>query len=125
VNRIVKRLVAHHVPDWIDRSNVEAREVWRRGITQAIRQSRHFVACFSSTYSKRGSTYMDDEIHLALSEMWLLGLNRYWFVPVMLDGGRIPRICINDPETLADLHFINFPHDWEAAAQRLIELLAT
>jgi hypothetical protein len=67
VDRIAAELRAWGVAVWLDRTELEVGDRWKDAIRNAIREGEFFIACFSSAYSRKASTYMNEELDIAIS----------------------------------------------------------
>lgn len=95
---------------------------WRDAIHEAIRAGSLFIACFSRESLSRDSTYMNEELTIAIEELRLRPADRAWFIPLSLDGEPIPRRNIGAGETLADLQWIDLSTDGNRGIKKIATL---
>lgn len=120
VDRLASELSAFGIAIWLDRNMIRPGERWRDAIRRGIRSGDMFVACFSKDYSERQRTYMNEELVVAIEELRSRTAERTWFVPVSLDGTRIPDRAIGGGETLQDIQWIDLASDWRAGVAALV-----
>jgi TIR domain len=124
VGRIADTLRNHGAEAWLDRTHITPGDRWQRAIRHAIRDGAYFLACFSPSYAQRDHTYMNEELRLAIQQIRLIPLNRRWFIPIILKPCQIPDFPIDAVETLENLQYIDFSHDWDAAMTQLIKAIS-
>jgi hypothetical protein len=66
VDRLKTDLESQGARVWLDRNDIEPGARWQIAIKKAIRDGQFFLACFSKEYNERDSTYMNEELTLAL-----------------------------------------------------------
>lgn len=109
---------------WQDRSALQPGQRWRAAIRRAISEKAFaFIACFSKNYERKDSTYMNEELVLALEEIRKRSHERTWFIPIRLDETRIPDRYIGGGETLGDIQNLDLFPNWDAGCARLITVL--
>jgi SpoVK/Ycf46/Vps4 family AAA+-type ATPase len=123
VDRIAQTLRVYGIDPWLDRTHIAPGERWQRAIRNAIRDGHYFLACFSPAYAERDSTYMNEELRIAVEQLRLMPVTRRWFIPVMLESCRIPDFPIDAIDTLNSFQYIDFSNDWGAAMKRLIDAI--
>jgi hypothetical protein len=121
VGGICDQLLRAGVPLWRDTDNLVGGTRWREEIGEAIRAGSAFVAMFSSRSERRSSSYMREEIVVAVDELRRRPRDRPWFIPVRLDACKLPMIEIGPDERLAHLHCLDVfdPEDTAAIANLL------
>ena len=120
VTRLCDDLTKHGVNVWLDRRDIDPGVYWKQAIRRAIKSGALFIACFSSQYSKRPKTYMNEELALAVEELrQRLGSEQAWFIPVLLSKCEIPDIDIGAGKTLRDLQYVELYRDWGGGIQRI------
>lgn len=124
VDRIAQSLRAHGIEAWLDRTHIIPGERWQRAIRHAIRDGAYFLACFSPSYARRDRTYMNEELRIAIEQLRLMPLGRRWFIPIILQPCLVPDFSIDAVETLDNLQYIDFSHDWDAAMAQLIKVVS-
>jgi cellulose biosynthesis protein BcsQ len=105
---------------WMDRTHLKAGDRWAATIKDAISEGDYFVAFFSRAYSNRTSTYMNEELLLAVEQLRRRPRARRWFIPVTLDQCDIPKYPIGAGETLEQIHHLDFSDDWSSSIAQLI-----
>jgi hypothetical protein len=118
VDRLATELRSRGVDVWLDRQSIRPGERWRTAITRAIREGACFIACFSTEYAARGRTFMNEELTLAIEELRQRPHDRSWFIPVVLDGARVPDRPIGGGETLEDLQWVDLAK-WNDAVEQI------
>ena len=88
---------------WLDKEKLIPGQNWKYAISQAIKESTHFLALFSSnSVSKRG--FYQKELKKALDVLDELPEYEIYFIPVRLDE------CVPANEKLQDIHWADlFP----------------
>jgi hypothetical protein len=66
VDRLCEELQKRGVEVWLDRTSLQPGQRWKDAIRQAISQGSHFMACFSSAYTSKDTSYMNEELTLAI-----------------------------------------------------------
>lgn len=123
VDRLVLDLQGAGYDVWLDRSHLLPGMRWRSVIKHAIDHGDYFLACFSPRYWN-ATTYMNEELVLAVDRLRLMPRDRTWFIPVMLEKCELPDHQIGPGETLADsIQYADFTRDWAEALHRLITAL--
>jgi hypothetical protein len=123
VERLASDLGARGVETWIDRHKIRPGERWERAIEAAIRAGAFFVACFSRAYAAKGSSYMNEELHLAAREVRRKPLDRSWFLPVRLDDCPIPDWPIGPELSVRSFQWLDMFPDWTRSIERLAEVI--
>lgn len=123
VDRIASELRTRHIDAWLDRTHLDVGDRWKDIIRKAIRDGDHFLACFSPAYTNRRSTYMNEELLVAIEELRLRPRDRRWFLPITLGKCIIPTLPIGAVETLADIHYIDLFENWQTGFEKLIRVL--
>lgn len=119
VDRFVGELRRRDIPVWLDREKILPGQRWQSAIRTAIREGAHFIVCFSKSYDKRNSSYINEELTLAIEELRTHPVHRAWFIPVLLEQCSIPDRSIGAGETLRDIHWVDLSQDWNAGIERL------
>jgi hypothetical protein len=121
VERLAAALEARGIGTWIDRHKIKAGERWERAIENAIRSGAFFVACFSHAYAAKSSSYMNEELHLASSEVRRKPLNASWFIPIRLDDCGIPDWPIGPELSIRSFQWLDMFPDWATSIEYLAE----
>ena len=66
VSRIADVLRVFEVEVWLDKDSLKPGLRWQDQIRKGISEGDFFLACFSEAYVKRESTYMNEELTLAI-----------------------------------------------------------
>lgn len=123
VERLCSELKKYDITIWLDRQDLAPGHRWQQSIRQAIRNGTYFVACFSPEYEKRSSTYMNEELTLAIDELRKRPTDRAWFIPVLLAPSVIPDRTIGAGETLRDIQHVALYEDWDVGIRRIISVI--
>jgi hypothetical protein len=66
VKRLVNTLEEAKVVVWFDQTHLQPGDRWANVIRREIAKGDFFIACFSTEYSKRTKSYMNEEITQAI-----------------------------------------------------------
>ena len=66
---------------------------------------------------------MNEELTVAIDVMRQMPASRTWFIPVLINGGRIPDRRISSVETLSDLNAVDLGHDWNGGVKKILTAL--
>jgi hypothetical protein len=119
VEQLAAALKARGIDVWLDREQLSPGDRWQDAIRQAIREGHFFLACFSAGYAARDSTYMNEELVIAIGELRKMPTERTWFIPVLLDPGTVPDRAIGGGETLRDIQYVDLHSGWSEGVRRL------
>jgi hypothetical protein len=122
VQRLYQELTAAGLTVWFDRESLDPGVRWKSAIRDGIRKGSFFIACFSKEYVSRDTSYMNEELTLAIEELRRRPTEKAWFIPVRLSDCEIPDRDIGAGETLRDLHYVDLFPDLSLGVQRLISL---
>jgi hypothetical protein len=86
IERLRRELAKYGIHTWIDRYSLQPGDFWKTVIRKAISGGEYFLACFSSSYNSRQSSYMNEELILAIEELRKRPANSRWFIPVLLSS---------------------------------------
>jgi hypothetical protein len=106
IERLRRGLANYGIDTWIDRHSLRPGDFWKSVIRNAISNGEYFIACFSLAYNSRRSTYMNEELILAVEELRKRPTHSRWFIPVLLSG-EIPDIDIGAGRTLRDIQYVD------------------
>src|SRR6185436_2055888 len=120
IQKLYHSLRENGVTVWLDRNDITPRTRWKRVIRKAIAEGGFFLACFSSTYTARAMTYMNEELAVAIDRLRKIPLDRCWFIPVLLDNCEIPELEISATETIRDIQQVRLYPDWNAGIRKLV-----
>src|SRR5207247_1256133 len=93
---------------------------WQHAIRNAVQNGAFFIACFSKAYHERTSTYMNEELLLAVEEIRQRHFNRPWFIPVLLNKCDVPEIDIGAGRTLKSLQWVKLYHNRVEALKAIV-----
>jgi len=120
VGKLCEELREHGIRTWIDSHDIPAGARWKLAIRKAIQEGDFFLACFSPAYLERSSTYMNEELTLAIETLRQKPTDRTWFIPVLLASCEVPAREIGAGETLHDLQFVRLYEDWEDGIRKIL-----
>jgi len=120
IERLCRELRQQGIEIWRDREQIQPGQRWRQAIRQAIESGGFFLACFSTEYTERDSTYMNEELTLAIDQLRKRPTNRTWFIPVLLSNCQIPDRDIGGGETLRDLQWVALWENWSQGVRRIL-----
>ena len=123
VEKLCDELRQRGVRIWIDSRDIPAGAHWKLAIRKAIKEGDLFLACFSPAYFERSSTYMNEELTLAIETLRQKPTDRAWFIPVLLASCQVPEREIGAGETLNDLQFVHLYEDWDEGIQRILAVV--
>jgi len=123
VRRLYNELTAYGIEVWLDRNDIMPGTRWRSAIRRAIQDGDFFIACFSKEYNKRDSTYMNEELTLAIEELRKRSHDRAWFIPVKLSECEIPDREIGAGETIQDLQWLELHSNWSESFQQILDVI--
>lgn len=119
VERLARALEQRGIKVWLDKKDIKPGHFWKDAIREAIVRGDYFIICFSQAYHKRISTYVNEELILAIEELRKRPIDRAWFIPVLLDECDVPDRDIGAGKTLRDIQYQSLYEDWETAIERL------
>lgn len=123
VDRLYSDLSKYGIKVWLDRNDLEPGTFWKDAIRRAISDGAFFVACFSDEYRGRDSTYMNEEIKIAIDELRKRSADKTWFIPILLSG-EVPDISIGAGETLNSIQRLNLTEkNWTQSIDRLLKVI--
>lgn len=123
VVQLARDLEAAGIHVWYDKRALLPGQWWQQQIRMAIRSGNFFIACFSHEYTARPTTYMNEELTLAIEELRLRPTDRTWFIPVLLNEGAIPDREIGGGANLRDVQAADLSGDWDAGLAQIIHVL--
>jgi hypothetical protein len=121
VDRLCSELRSRGIEVWLDRESIFAGLRWKDAINKAINEGSFFIACFSNESNKRQQAYMYGEISVAVDRLRQMPRDRAWFIPVVLDGTKIPYIPINDYDKLSDIQTVSLSEDWNGGIRKILQ----
>lgn len=124
VDNLCEDLCKNGIEVWMDRDQIQLGQRWQDAIRQAIKEGAFFIACISKESQRKDSTYMNEEIILAIEELRKRPTNKIWFIPVLLNTDEIPERSIGGGETLRDLHHVSLKDDWEKGIQSIVKVIS-
>lgn len=123
VERLCNSLKENGIRIWLDRDNIRPGTRWKRAIRKAIKEGDFFIACFSPNYINRASTYMNEELALAIEELRQKSIDRAWLIPVLLSECEVPDMEIRTGETLLDIQQVRLYEDWDFGLSQIISVI--
>lgn len=123
VSRLVSEIKGHGIAVWLDKHDIAPGMDWRIAIEKAIKEGVFFIACFSSSYSKKQRSYMNEELQIAIEQMRLMHEDRIWFIPVKLTPCKLPVIEIRRGKKLDAKQWVDLYQDWDIGMIRIIKIL--
>lgn len=120
VDRLVSALKSGGLTVWLDRNDIPGGARWKDAIRNAIRNGAAAVACFSTNFSARTTSYMNVELVEMIDELRARPSDAGWFFPVRLDNCSIPDKRIGGGESLADIQSVDLFPDFDAGVSKLI-----
>jgi TIR domain len=123
VTRLVNALKARRIEVWFDQTHLQPGDRWADVIRREISQGDFFIACFSTEFSKRRKTFMNEEITQAIEQLRQRPTDQNWFIPVLLSDCRIPDRSIGAGETLHSIQRVALYNDWDEGIRRIVEVI--
>ena len=108
---------------WFDRDSLLPGEHWKDKIRQAIKNGDYFIACFSPEYIGRTTTYMNEELNVAIEELRLKQDSSEWFIPISIDSCKIPEIQIRSGLYLSDIQFMDLSKDADKGLHSIVKTI--
>jgi TIR domain len=94
---------------WRDTGDLRAGQDWRMEIRNAITSgSLAFIACFSNNSTRKGVSFQNDELIIAIEEMRRRPPGHAWIVPVRFSDCEIPKFDLGANRTLDSLHRVDY-----------------
>jgi hypothetical protein len=121
VKRLAADLTSRGAIVWLDRERLAPGQRWREEIRRAIESCDLFLACFSTEYSDRETSYLNEELTFAIDQLRQRPTDRAWFIPVVLSG-TTPDRRISGVETLWDIQRVDLQADWEAGVESIARI---
>jgi hypothetical protein len=94
---------------------------WKGYLRDQIKNGDLFVACFSKQYSRKKTSYMNEELTIAIEQLRLRPSGAVWLIPVRLNRCEIPDRDIGAGETLRSLQWVDLFDDWKTGVERIAE----
>ena len=123
VQQLAANLEQAGVAVWTARERIDPGTQWKPAIRRAIQDGAFFIACFSQAYHQRRTTYMNEELTLAIEELRKMPTHRSWFIPVLLTECQVPDRDIGAGQTLHDLQLIKLYENWSTGVQLLLSTI--
>lgn len=121
VYRIYKYLSDNGIKVWLDKEDITPGANWKDAIRKGISNGDFFIACFSIEYNQKSSTYMNEELHLAIDELRKRSIDQTWFIPVLLSG-QVPDWSLGGGRNLKDLQWVDLnSENWEKNLERILK----
>jgi hypothetical protein len=122
VQRLYDDLQTRGIEVWLDRNDIEPGLFWDEAIRKAILQGDFFIACFSAEYNARSSTYMNEELTLAIEQLRQRPRDRAWFIPILFSG-EVPDWDIGAGKTLRSIQHVELDKNWDDGIQRILAVV--
>lgn len=104
VDKLQNLLEAHGIRVWRDTANLWPGDDWRVKIRQAItRDTLVFIACFSRHFAERQTTFMNEELSLAIEQLRQRNPDDPWLIPVRFDDCPLPDRDLGSGRTLGSI----------------------
>jgi hypothetical protein len=123
VDRLARDLRSGGAQLWLDREQIQPGQRWQQAIRRAIESGSFFIACFSEEYASRATSYMNEELTLAIDVLRKRPTDRAWFIPVVFSGDSVPDRDIGAGETLRDLQWVDLSHEWDDGIRRILDVI--
>ncbi|WP_013325750.1 toll/interleukin-1 receptor domain-containing protein [Gloeothece verrucosa] len=108
VYELYEKLESKDYKPWLAPKDLKAGQIWPERISQAIRESSIFIACFSETSVKKQG-YVQKELRQALNLMAGMPVGQIYFIPLKLNNCELPELLIpNIGYSLPDIHYIDY-----------------
>src|SRR3984885_1271224 len=119
-----KALRAAGIEVWFDQSELRGGDVWDRKIRQQIRDCAVFIPIISAHTQQRAEGYFRLEWRLAEQRSHLMGRNRAFIVPVVLDA--VAEKDADVPDSFLAVQWTRVPDETSLAAfaERVVQLQA-
>jgi hypothetical protein len=124
VERLRDLLQAYGVSTWIDRHDIRAGCRWQDAIRNAIASGAFFLACFSKEYVTKETSYMNEELTLAIGELRKRPTTRAWFIPILLSQCDIPDRSIGAGETLSAIEAVALYEDFQTGVTKILSAIS-
>ena len=125
VLRLAQTLCEFDVEVWLDRESLKPGQRWADEIRRGISQGDFFLAFFSEAYANRDTSYMNEELTLAIEELRRRPTDRAWFIPVLLsDETTVPDRSIGAGETLRSIQWVNLHEDWHRGVEKILAVIS-
>ena len=107
IYQIKQILEENGIRTWTHKDAVNAGSYSREQIQEGIKKSTYFLACFSNEYRERDTTYMNEELTIAIDELRKrhTDTDKPWFIPIKLNQCEIPKRDIGNGRTLIDIMY--------------------
>jgi eukaryotic-like serine/threonine-protein kinase len=125
VGRICEALRTAGIEVWFDQSELRGGEVWDRKIRQQIRDCAVFIPIISAHTQQRAEGYFRLEWRLAEQRSHLMGRNRTFIVPVVLDAVAEKDADVPDSFLAVQWTRVSDEASLAAFAERVVQLQAT
>jgi len=126
VGRLVAALEAAGADVWWDQNRAECLppgKRWKAAIRTGIETGSFFVACFSKEWAAKGTSYMNEELIIAVECLRKMPRDRVWFIPARLSECELPDHVIGPGENLRDLQWIDLFPDWDPGVQAIVNVV--
>jgi hypothetical protein len=124
VARLVKGLTDLGADIWWDEDSLAVGDPWRDNIELAIGECEYFIPCFSA-FPCWHTTTMEKEVRIA-ADLWRgrASSDSKWILPVKLEDCLIPKIRLDDSNTLESLNWIRLDGGgWETGIRSIADIV--
>jgi len=123
VKALADELEKNGITVWLDKERLQPGEEWHFAIETAIKKGMYFIACFSHSYLARETTFMNEELNIAIEQLRLRLDDEIWFIPVKLSDCEIPHFNIRSGKSLESKQYVELYKDWNEGMSRIINLI--
>jgi len=123
IDNICERFEEANIEYWLDRKDIDPGKDWRLAIKKAIKEGSLFLACFSTESVSKETSYMNEELCLAIEILRQKRIDAGWFIPVRLNKCEIPDHEISSGRSLNNIQRVDLFEEFEEGLKRLIEAI--
>jgi hypothetical protein len=109
---------------WLDQDSICPGADWKLAIERAIASGAFFIACFSNNSQRRTTSYMNEELQLAIEQLRKMPDDAIWLIPVRFSDCQIPAFEIRSGRNLRSKQWVDLYLDWEAGVKRILTVLS-
>jgi hypothetical protein len=123
VDELEDKLKAAGLEVWRDKAEIRPGQDWQQEIKRAISENAlAFLACFSSNSMSEPTSYINEELKLAVEQFKQRNSGEPWLIPVRFDDCQLPELDLGDQRTLVGLQRVDlFGREREKNANILVE----
>ena len=122
VDKLCRVMQAAQIPYWRDRTHLGPGDAWKSKIRDAIQSGALvFLPCFSENSRSKRTSYMNEELSLAVDEFRKMPPGRTWIIPVRFDDAPLPDWDLGANRHLSDYNYVDlFGDDYVVQAANLV-----